>query len=119
MHVDDVECGWFGAGWHFCSVCTKPGSFQCYTCPTAYCGSCIQEAEFLMLRKRKGLCEDCLPIVSMIERNETTNADGVRGWIRVFEFGGNLGAMPDRRQQCGCVHRARCGVLERGVEVME
>uniref|UniRef100_A0A7I4AV11 Uncharacterized protein n=2 Tax=Physcomitrium patens TaxID=3218 RepID=A0A7I4AV11_PHYPA len=64
-------------GWHFCSVCTKPGSFQCYTCPTAYCGSCIQEAEFLMLRKRKGLCEDCLPIVSMIERNETTNADGV------------------------------------------
>ncbi|KAG0567460.1 hypothetical protein KC19_7G136400 [Ceratodon purpureus] len=64
-------------GWHFCSVCTKPGSFQCYTCPTAYCGSCITKAEFLLLRKRKGLCEDCLPIVSMIERNETINSDGV------------------------------------------
>lgn len=49
-----------------------------------------------MLRKWKGLCEDCLLIVSMIEWNEIMNVDGVRGWICVFEFGGNLGVMLDR-----------------------
>jgi hypothetical protein len=64
-------------GWHFCSSCTKPGSFQCYTCPIAYCGSCVKEANFFMLRKRKGLCEECLPIVIMIEHNQTVNSEGV------------------------------------------
>jgi chromatin remodeling complex protein RSC6 len=64
-------------GWHFCSSCTKPGSFQCYMCPIAYCGGCVKEADFCMLRKRKGLCEECLPIVIMIECSQTVNSEGV------------------------------------------
>ncbi|KAH9547795.1 hypothetical protein CY35_11G054900 [Sphagnum magellanicum] len=63
--------------WHFCSSCTKPGSFQCYMCPIAYCGGCVKEADFRMLRKRKGLCEECLPIVIMIECSQTVNSEGV------------------------------------------
>lgn len=58
-------------------MCAKSANYQCYTCPTAYCGNCVGQAEFCLLRKRRGLCEECLPIVSMIERNETVNNDGV------------------------------------------
>jgi hypothetical protein len=39
-----------------------------------------------MLRKRKGLCEECLPIVIMIEHNQTVNSEGVGKhlpWIRL------------------------------------
>ncbi|CAM6016894.1 unnamed protein product [Sphagnum balticum] len=64
-------------GWHFCSACTKPGSFQCYMCPIAYCGGCVKDAGFVRVRKRKGLCEECLPIVIMIERNQNVNSEGV------------------------------------------
>ncbi|KAL3686815.1 hypothetical protein R1sor_013124 [Riccia sorocarpa] len=64
-------------GWHFCTGCTKPANFQCYTCPTAYCSACLKKADFLCVRQRKGLCEECWPIVHMIENNETTNAEGV------------------------------------------
>jgi hypothetical protein len=30
------------------------------------------------VRKRKGLCEECLPIVVMIERNQNVNSEGVQ-----------------------------------------
>ncbi len=30
------------------------------------------------MRKRKGLCEECLPIVIMIERNQNVNSEGVQ-----------------------------------------
>lgn len=70
-------CLQYVAGWHFCAMCAKSANYQCYTCPTAYCGNCVGQAEFCLLRKRRGLCEECLPIVSMIERNETVNNDGV------------------------------------------
>jgi hypothetical protein len=46
-------------------------------CPIAYCGGCVKEADFRMLRKRKGLCEECLPIVIMIEHSQTVNSEGV------------------------------------------
>ncbi|KAJ7520080.1 hypothetical protein O6H91_20G065700 [Diphasiastrum complanatum] len=67
---------WF-CGWHFCCGCCRPANLQCYTCPKAYCIGCSKEADFLTVRKRKGLCDDCLPIVKMIESSGTENADGV------------------------------------------
>ncbi|KAJ7539707.1 hypothetical protein O6H91_11G106100 [Diphasiastrum complanatum] len=68
---------WF-CGWHFCCGCCRPANLQCYTCPRAYCVSCSKEADFLLIKKRKGLCEDCLPIVKMIESSETANTDEVQ-----------------------------------------
>lgn len=71
-------------GSHFCSSCKKTGNYQCYTCPTSYCRTCVKETEFCILRKRKGLCEECLPIVSMIEHNETVNNDGVSNFYLIY-----------------------------------
>lgn len=65
----------FAPGWHFCSICTKAANFQCYTCPTAYCSGCLDQAEFHSVRHRKGLCEECWPIVQMIENKETVSVD--------------------------------------------
>jgi hypothetical protein len=47
-------------------------------CPIAYCGGCVKDAGFVRVRKRKGLCEECLPIVTMIERNQSVNSEGVQ-----------------------------------------
>lgn len=64
-------------GWHVCAHCTRSATMHCYTCPTAFCNNCVGEADFLCIRKDRGLCEICYPIVNMIEHNETINADGV------------------------------------------
>jgi hypothetical protein len=69
--------GYMYIGSHFCSNCKKTGNYQCYTCPTSYCRICVKKSEFCILRQRKGLCEECLPVVSMIEQNEIVNNDGV------------------------------------------
>ncbi|CAM6126587.1 unnamed protein product [Calypogeia fissa] len=68
-----------GGAWicrrHFCSICTQPANFQCYTCPTAYCSGCLDQAHFHRIRHRNGLCAECWPIVRKIEHNAIANLD--------------------------------------------
>ncbi|XP_024531612.1 zinc finger CCCH domain-containing protein 19 [Selaginella moellendorffii] len=65
-------------GWHFCDGenCSKKASFRCYTCPKAYCAGCRSRHSFSLFDKKKGLCEECVNYVKMIELNETVNAEG-------------------------------------------
>lgn len=75
------------SGWHFCAICTKAANFQCYTCPTAYCAACLAKADFYGIRQRKGLCEECWPIVQMIEKKETVNlAEGVCHFYWIVDY---------------------------------
>lgn len=65
------------SGWHVCAHCTRSATMHCYTCPNAYCNSCTKEADFLCLRKGRGLCELCYQIVYMIEHNLSIDSEGV------------------------------------------
>jgi hypothetical protein len=75
-----------------CYICFDGGDLvMCdrKSCPKAYHLNCIGRdaaffkkkgawiCGFVRVRKRKGLCEECLPIVVMIERNQNVNSEGV------------------------------------------
>ena len=70
-------CDLYMTGWHVCASCTKKTVIQCYTCPNSFCSSCIGKTKFIPLRKGKGLCQYCIPLITMIEQNLTIDSDGV------------------------------------------
>lgn len=65
-------------GWHLCTVCEKPAKFLCHTCTFSVCEVCVKDSEFLRVRKNRGFCENCMPLVLMIEENKEVNSDGVK-----------------------------------------
>ncbi|MCO5586874.1 hypothetical protein L7F22_040819 [Adiantum nelumboides] len=66
---------WY-CGWHVCANCSRSANVHCYMCPRVFCSGCTVEAEFLHIRKDRGLRELCYSIVYMIEHNLSINSEG-------------------------------------------
>ncbi|XP_077220015.1 uncharacterized protein LOC143854114 [Tasmannia lanceolata] len=70
--------GRWNCGWHICSNCEKPAQHMCYTCTYSLCKGCIKEAVFFKVRGNKGLCETCMGIVTLIEKNGEADQEMAR-----------------------------------------
>ncbi|KAG8640763.1 hypothetical protein MANES_13G079400v8 [Manihot esculenta] len=57
-------------------MCHKSPKFYCYCCPNAVCGQCLIAAEFAPVRGKKGLCDECLELVLLVEDKEDLDIDG-------------------------------------------
>ncbi|XWS40421.1 hypothetical protein CRYUN_Cryun18bG0139600 [Craigia yunnanensis] len=73
----ETEERWF-CGWHFCFICSKPAKFHCFCCPSAVCGSCLCDAEFALVKGKRGLCNTCSELALLIEDNKDVNSNGVK-----------------------------------------
>ncbi|TXG61281.1 hypothetical protein EZV62_012644 [Acer yangbiense] len=62
--------------WHWCSVCNKAPKFYCFCCPSAVCRCCVNDAEFAVIRKNKGLCDCCLELAWLIEAKKDVDSNG-------------------------------------------
>ncbi|XP_049931415.1 uncharacterized protein At5g08430-like isoform X2 [Nymphaea colorata] len=63
-------------GWHSCFLCQKSSIFQCFCCPRSVCAQCMGAASFVVLRKGKGFCVECLKLALMIENDMDVDSDG-------------------------------------------
>ncbi|KAF3790180.1 Zinc finger CCCH domain-containing protein 19, partial [Nymphaea thermarum] len=63
-------------GWHSCFLCQKSSIFQCFCCPRSICEQCMGAASFVVLRKGKGFCVECLKLALMIENDMDVDSDG-------------------------------------------
>ncbi|XVE67506.1 hypothetical protein DITRI_Ditri08aG0166500 [Diplodiscus trichospermus] len=68
---------WY-CGWHFCFICRKPAKFHCFCCPSAVCGRCLCDAEFALVKGKRGLCNSCLELALLIEDKKDVNSNGVK-----------------------------------------
>ncbi|KAI9191358.1 hypothetical protein LWI28_007452 [Acer negundo] len=62
--------------WHWCSVCNKAPKLYCFCCPSAVCRCCVNDAEFAVIRKNKGLCNCCLELAWLIEAKKDIDSNG-------------------------------------------
>ncbi|EOX96979.1 Zinc ion binding,DNA binding, putative isoform 3 [Theobroma cacao] len=72
-----TEERWF-CGWHFCFICSKPAKFHCFSCPSAVCGRCLCDAEFALVKGKRGFCNTCLELVLLIEDKKDANSNGLK-----------------------------------------
>ncbi|XWS42893.1 hypothetical protein CRYUN_Cryun16bG0053400 [Craigia yunnanensis] len=61
---------------HSCSVCGGPPRFHCLCCPDAVCRLCMRSAEFVPVKLKKGLCETCLELSLLAEKNAEFDSHG-------------------------------------------
>ncbi|XWS58772.1 hypothetical protein CRYUN_Cryun08bG0062300 [Craigia yunnanensis] len=61
---------------HSCSVCGGPPRFYCLCCPDAVCRLCARSAEFVLVKLKKGLCETCLELALLAEKNAEFDSHG-------------------------------------------
>lgn len=70
----ETKVNW-SCNWHSCSICHKTAKFQCFCCPNAFCGRCINVAEFALVKGKKGFCDDCLRLILLAEENLNYDSD--------------------------------------------
>ncbi|KAL4184108.1 hypothetical protein AMTRI_Chr11g101710 [Amborella trichopoda] len=63
-------------GWHFCYLCKRSSSFQCFCCPFSVCDGCFNETNFVPVKKKRGFCDYCLKLALMIEEDLDADSDG-------------------------------------------
>ncbi|XP_027773782.1 uncharacterized protein LOC107007277 isoform X4 [Solanum pennellii] len=63
-------------GRHACLICKGKSYYQCYCCDRASCWSCIGEIDFVHLKGRNGLCNNCLKLALLVEENRNIDSDG-------------------------------------------
>ncbi|CAN6475493.1 unnamed protein product [Victoria cruziana] len=63
-------------GWHSCFNCQKRSNFRCFCCPKSVCAQCMGTTSFVVLRKGKGFCIECLKLALMIENGMDVDSDG-------------------------------------------
>ncbi|XP_069145290.1 uncharacterized protein [Solanum lycopersicum] len=63
-------------GRHACLVCKGKSYYQCYCCDRASCWSCIGEVDFVHLKGRNGLCNNCLKLALLLEEDRNIDSDG-------------------------------------------
>ncbi|XP_022718556.1 uncharacterized protein At5g08430-like isoform X2 [Durio zibethinus] len=61
---------------HSCSACPGPAQLYCLCCPIAVCRLCVRSAQFLPVKLNKGMCETCLELALLAERNAEFNSQG-------------------------------------------
>ncbi|KAI9176970.1 hypothetical protein LWI28_009347 [Acer negundo] len=66
----------WACNWHYCFLCNKVSKFYCYCCPFSVCGRCLHNAEFTLVRRDKGFCNDCLELTLLIEENRDVDSNG-------------------------------------------
>ncbi|KAJ4878571.1 zinc ion binding [Raphanus sativus] len=62
--------------WHSCYLCNKRPKLFCLCCPHAVCEGCVTHAEFINLKKNKGLCCHCQEYVITLEEIQEYDAAG-------------------------------------------
>ncbi|KAK3183495.1 hypothetical protein Dsin_030781 [Dipteronia sinensis] len=66
----------WACNWHYCFLCNKVSKFYCFCCPFSVCGRCLHNAEFTLVRRNKGFCNDCLELTLLIEENRDVDSNG-------------------------------------------
>ncbi|KAK0588413.1 hypothetical protein LWI29_000646 [Acer saccharum] len=66
----------WACNWHYCFLCNKVSKFYCFCCPFSVCGRCLHNAEFTLVRRDKGFCNDCLELTLLIEENRDVDSNG-------------------------------------------
>ncbi|CAA7039036.1 unnamed protein product [Microthlaspi erraticum] len=62
--------------WHSCYLCGKSPKLHCLACPHAVCEDCVTHAEFINLKEKKGLCNQCQEYVFFVEEIQMYDAAG-------------------------------------------
>ncbi|KAF8079852.1 hypothetical protein N665_0996s0009 [Sinapis alba] len=62
--------------WHSCYLCGKRPKLHCLCCPHAVCEGCVTHAEFIHLKEKKGLCNQCQEYVVVLEEIQRYDAAG-------------------------------------------
>ncbi|XVF68293.1 hypothetical protein PTKIN_Ptkin10aG0193500 [Pterospermum kingtungense] len=73
----ETEQRWV-CGWHSCFICGKAAKFHCFCCPSAVCGRCLCDAEFALVKGKKGFCNSCSELALLIEDKKDVNSNGVK-----------------------------------------
>ncbi|KAL0718407.1 hypothetical protein Bca4012_067729 [Brassica carinata] len=60
--------------WHSCYLCNKRPKMFCLCCPQSVCEGCVTHAEFIHLKKNKGLCNQCQDYVITLEEIQEYDA---------------------------------------------
>ncbi|KAL5789343.1 hypothetical protein ACOSQ2_004231 [Xanthoceras sorbifolium] len=69
------EDNW-ACNWHYCFHCNKATKFYCFCCPFAVCTRCLNHADFALVRRNRGFCNDCLALTVLIEENKDVDSNG-------------------------------------------
>uniref|UniRef100_A0A1J3IZA2 Uncharacterized protein n=1 Tax=Noccaea caerulescens TaxID=107243 RepID=A0A1J3IZA2_NOCCA len=62
--------------WHSCYLCGKRPKLHCLSCPHAVCEGCVTHSEFIHLKEKKGLCNQCQEYVFALEEIQMYDAAG-------------------------------------------
>ncbi|XP_015165024.1 zinc finger CCCH domain-containing protein 19-like isoform X2 [Solanum tuberosum] len=63
-------------GRHTCLICKGKSYYHCYCCIRAACSSCIGLIDFVHLKGRNGLCNNCLKLALLVEEDKNIDSDG-------------------------------------------
>ncbi|KAI4340494.1 hypothetical protein MLD38_025322 [Melastoma candidum] len=63
-------------GRHSCFLCQRVTKFYCFCCPNSICGHCDSAAHFVVVQGDGGLCDHCLSVILLIEKNVDCDLDG-------------------------------------------
>uniref|UniRef100_M1CBK7 Uncharacterized protein n=2 Tax=Solanum tuberosum TaxID=4113 RepID=M1CBK7_SOLTU len=63
-------------GRHTCLICHGKSYYQCYCCDRAACSHCIGRIDFVHLKGKNGLCNNCLKLALLVEEDKNIDSDG-------------------------------------------